>query len=617
MAAVTRCASPRSPADPVVSSSRRVGLWSITRWLILVAPVAAMACGTGAARPGSPASISQPGEPVAEPSTFHSLGIRWPVRGDANGDAVIGVQYRRRGDEAWLTALPLFRTNPAALSSENRVARGWLFAGSIVDLAPGTEYEVALTLIDPDGGGTQRVLLLRTAAEPREPAGMRVRHVVPEGSSAGGPGAGTVDDPFRGLRAAQAGAVPGDLFVLHAGVYAEGTWTIDRHGTAERPIIYRGAGDGEAILDGGGRERLVSAPGVQHVWLEGLTLRNARYLFVGHSGSAFVVRRCRLEVMGTGITAINGGYAVSRGFVITDNVFVGPAGWPRRRGIEDVNGVVITGAGHVVAYNRMSNLGDGIHGTMYGRLSASDFHNNDVEASTDDGIEGDNADTNVRIFRNRIANAFSGISAQPTRGGPLYIFRNVIYNVVYTPFKLHNDTSGVLIFHNTSLTDGRPWDIEPGGETVNEVATRNNLFVGAAGVALRSTGVMNRCDFDRDGFARSGGTGAGPAAFSVFAEWNGRRYGTPEEAARSGQLYRQHGALLLDARGLFANGLRAPDDSDIRYRGETIDPRLVPGSPAVDAGVTLANFNDGFTGRAPDLGCCEIGRPLPHYGPRP
>jgi hypothetical protein len=37
----------------------------------------------------------------------------------------------------------------------------------------------------------------------------------------------------------------------------------------------------------------------------------------------------------------------------------------------------------------------------------------------------------------------------------------------------------------------------------------------------------------------------------------------------------------------------------------------------VDAGVVLPNFNDGFTGKAPDLGCCELGQPLPHYGPRP
>jgi len=558
---------------------------------------------------------SQPGEPVAEPATFHSLGVRWAVRGDANSDAVIGVRYRQRAETAWREALPLFRTDPESVSDDNRVAGGWLFAGSIVDLAPDTEYEVALALTDPDGGSVQRTLYMKTGTEPLEPAGMRVRHVVPSGATDRGPGTGTVSDPFRGLRNAQGTAMPGDLFLVHAGVYAEGTWTIDRHGTPGRPIIYRGAGDGETILDGGGRERLVSANGIRHVWLERLTLRRARYLFVGHSGSHFVIRRCRLEVLVTGITAINGGYAESRGFVITDNVIEGPTKWPRSQGIEDINGVSVTGAGHVVAYNRMSNLGDGIHGTSHGRLSASDIYNNDIEASTDDGVEADNADTNVRIFRNRITNAFSGISAQPVNGGPLYVFRNAIYNVLYSPFKLHNDTSGVVIIHNTSVLDGIPWHIEPGGETVNDVVTRNNLFVGTSGPALRSTGDMVRCDFDSDGYGAAGGPLSG--IFSVFAEWNERTYSTPDAARRSGALYRRHGAVLLNARSNFASGLGPPGNPRTRFAGDKIDLRLDPASRAVDAGVVLPNFNDGFSGKAPDLGCCELGQPLPHYGPRP
>jgi hypothetical protein len=36
----------------------------------------------------------------------------------------------------------------------------------------------------------------------------------------------------------------------------------------------------------------------------------------------------------------------------------------------------------------------------------------------------------------------------------------------------------------------------------------------------------------------------------------------------------------------------------------------------VDAGVRLTGVNDDFTGRAPDLGALEVGRPVPHYGPR-
>jgi len=562
-------------------------------------------------------AASRPDESVAEPATFHSLGVRWAVRGDANSDAVIEVRYRRSAETAWREGLPLVRTDPGSVSDENRVSGGWLFAGSIVDLAPDTEYEVLLTLTDPDGGSTQRTLRMKTGAEPREPAGMRVRHVVPASATDRASGTGTESDPFRGLRSAQAAAQPGDLFLVHAGVYREGTWTIDHHGTPARPIIYRGAGDGETILDGNEGERLVSATGIRHVWLERLTLRRARYLFVGHSGSHFVIRRCRLEVVLTGITAINGGYTESRGFVITDNVIEGPTRWPRSRGIEDVNGVTITGAGHVVAYNRMSGLADGIHGSSHGRLSASDIHNNDIEASTDDGIEGDEADTNVRIFRNRITNAFSGISAQPANGGPLYVFRNAIYNVLYSPFKLHNDTSGVVIFHNTSVADGIPWHIEPGGETVNDVTTRNNLFIGSSGPALRSTGEMIRCDFDRDGYGVPGGTGPLAGIFNVFAEWNGRTYSTPDAAQRSGALYRRHGAVLVNARGNFASGVGIPGNRSTRFPGDKIDLRLDPASRAVDAGIVLPNFSDGFSGKAPDLGCCELGQPLPHYGPRP
>ncbi len=565
---------------------------------------------------GDPAANrSEPGELVIEPPTFHSLGVRWPVRGDQNGNAVITVQYRRRGDTAWKDGLPLFRTDPEAVSDENRVAGGWLFAGSIVDLAPETEHEVVLSLIDPDGGGTQRVLLMQTAGEPREPAGMRVRHVVPAGTGSGGPGTGTERDPFRGILAAEAAAAPGDLFLLHAGVYAEGQVTIRRHGMAGRPIIYRGAGDGETILDGGGRTRLINADRVEHVWFERLTMRNAEYLFVGHNGSHFVIRRCRLDVTWTGITAINGGYEESRGFVITDNVIRGPATWPRSRGIEGINGIEITGAGHVIAYNRLQNLGDGIHGNQAGGLSASDIYNNDIEVATDDGIEADYSDTNVRVYRNRIANVYSGISAQPSNGGPLYIFRNVIYNALYSPFKLHNDTSGVLIFHNTSVVATLPWRIETGGETVTYVVTRNNLLLGGGGPALYSKGKMIRCDFDADGYGWPG-AGAG-TLLGGFALWNDAVYGSADAARRSGALYARRGAIVLNPKGNFASGIERPGSEGTRFPSVGIDVRLSPGSLAVDAGVALPNFNDGFAGTAPDLGCCELGGTLPHYGPRP
>jgi hypothetical protein len=62
-----------------------------------------------------------------------------------------------------------------------------------------------------------------------------------------------------------------------------------------------------------------------------------------------------------------------------------------------------------------------------------------------------------------------------------------------------------------------------------------------------------------------------------------------------------------------------PDKSDAQrlYDPKDFDFRLKPGSIAIDKGEVLPNVTDGMTGRAPDLGALEVGRPAPHYGPRP
>jgi hypothetical protein len=52
------------------------------------------------------------------------------------------------------------------------------------------------------------------------------------------------------------------------------------------------------------------------------------------------------------------------------------------------------------------------------------------------------------------------------------------------------------------------------------------------------------------------------------------------------------------------------------YSIADVDFRLKPGSAAVDRGTNIPNVTDGFTGLAPDLGALEVGKPLPHYGPR-
>ncbi len=391
---------------------------------------------------------------------------------------------------------------------------GWLFAGSVLLLRPGTAYELRLSLRDPDGkdhdAAVVRVLRARTRSEPTEPAGMRRRHVVP-GS---GGGQGTAADPFRGLEAAQKAAAPGDLFLLHGGVYT-GHWVVYRSGTPERPIIWRGQHDagGPAVIDGRGSAtsrppHAIEASGTHDVWFEDLTVRNALHGVTFHDAARIVVRRCLVRQVVFGMLAVRNAQGAVQDHFLADNVIEGPSTWPRTRGIEEARGIQLSGEGHVVCYNRIRGFADAIDTFRSPRCAAIDFHNNDLSELTDDGIELDYSERNTRCFFNRLTNVFQGISLQPVFGGPVYVFRNAMDNVAVEPFKLHNGPSGVIIFHNTCVKNGTPallWTAEP----VRHCLMRNNLFVGtAADYAWDTTAPMVDCDFDYEGF------GGGP--FRLF-----------------------------------------------------------------------------------------------------
>jgi hypothetical protein len=557
-----------------------------------------------------------------EPSTLHCLAVRWPVLGDDNENASVDVQYRKKGATDWRRALPLLRCIKEATNSQRgqwkfskgnldavRVPGGHMYAGSIVDLDPETEYEVKLLLKDPDGGDTEQTLLMKTIGEPKDPPGLRERHV----TTGSGGGSGSKEDPLKGLEAALAGAEPGDLFLIHAGKYdVKGALTIPKSGTEQKPIILRGAGDGETIIDGGGDDQtkgiLIAGHTRKYIWIEDLTLQGREHIIVANEGSNWVLRRNKFLKMEKGFTAQNGNYNSSRGHFISDNVFIGPTSWPRTKGIENFAGICsMSGSGHVVCFNKFSNEGDGIHCTGYGNLSATDFHNNDMHVCTDDGFETDYGESNIRVYRNRIVNVAHGISTQPSQGGPMYFFRNVIFNPTYSPFKLHNDTCGVFLFHNTCLRSGPCFNIVPGGESVTQGVTRNNLFLGTGGAALNTSARFVACDFDSDGF----GGFAGP-----FALWNGKTYKTADDAKASGALYKARGAFVIDPKTCFASGLTPPAKWETEFKNDELDFRLKEGSGAVDKGEVVPNFSDGYAGAAPDLGAVEFGQPEPHYGPR-
>jgi hypothetical protein len=563
------------------------------------------------------------GDPVLERPTLRCVGAYWIIKGDDDADAKVTVEYRKGSMGAWKRGPPLFRVEKGRhvdrkFGGTLEIPEGaWLFAGSLLMLEPDTGYELRLTLGDPDGGQAVKMLRARTRGEPVAPTDARIRHVIPakgdEEAERGGSGAER--DPIRGLPAAVKSARPGDVLLLAQGTYT-GPVEINRSGEPGRPIIIRGRSADAVILDGQGSDgerppAVIGAAKVHDVWLENLTIRNGEHGVTANDSVRIVVRGCRIGGVDYGITCTRNTKGDVEDFFIADNLIEGPSTWPRSKGIENARGIQLTGSGHVAAYNRVRGFADAIDTFNSPRCEAIDFHNNDVSELTDDGIELDFSRRNVRCFENRLTNVFQGISVQPVVGGPVYVLRNALFNVVQEPFKIHNSPSGVLFVHNTVVKNGPPVLVFA-REPASNLFMRNNLFVGSSsedgqpleGYWWECEPKMAGCDIDYDGFA------GGP--FEMGLKWNGVRYRTFEEMKSKSPIERN--GRRIEAKGLFASGASAPADPNKQF--PAADLRPAAGSEAIDAGQALIGLNDGFDGKGADLGAYELGAAPPHYGPR-
>ncbi|MFO7957663.1 MAG: hypothetical protein R6X33_11260 [Candidatus Brocadiia bacterium] len=607
------------------------------------------------------------GELIVERPTLISLGFEWRVEGDANGNATARVQYRRAGGTEWSDYLPLYRIG---LGSEVHLAMacGWptytipdAVAGSIMDLQPGTEYEVRLELRDPDGveGEAVRELTLKTRPEPRVPEDAPVRHVYPPDWD--GPkeepnfrnimhavnGYAPVSDVYLTVRPPMA-AEPGTVIKMHGGLHRydnqlywknsrpahsywqHGTMTLVAGGTQEKPIYIVPAGDGQVIIDGDGCHNLFNLRSTDYLHFEGLTIRNTDIAFhcgfqglEGGGTKGLTLKNCWIENVVYGLLAQDGR---SRDFYIADNVILGRGPgdemgtWPRSETGYAVN---IAGQGHVACHNYVANFWDGINvftgshsDPQWGQQSRSiDFYNNDIHDCTDQFIEADGVYANIRMLRNRMFNCPSQpISVQPVHAGPVYWVRNVLWRAGRGRMNMKRQmfAQAYVFLHNTSATH---MSMPPNKQLRPDQATwiiQNNLAVGPEDAS------MPRAQFapgeagpnhviNHNAYRRGGGDDAWvagetrAASLEEFRELTG--YG--------------EGSLLVDFSvfrradegAVFAPGRQfvLPGDSDLSPK---------EGGAVVDAGVALPGINDDCVGAGPDMGAYELGRPMPVYGPR-
>jgi hypothetical protein len=513
-------------------------------------------------------------------STISSIGVEWDLIGDANHDATATVEFRAVGTVGWRLALPLVRVDYNGAN---------MLAGSVLFLNQNAAYEIKLTLTDPDGGADQQTVVVSTRPVPTMPAAGRSFHVVP-GS---GGGSGSASDPFRGIAAGEAVAQPGDTFLVHAGNYG-GRVTFTKPGTSSGYVVWKSAGDGEALFAGID----VSA---SYLWLEGLTLRDQPFALMSkNSPTGVVISRCAFFNNHYSIYLQQGG----SNWYIADNTIIGDTPYSTEsldgEGIE-LNGYAVDSFGHVVAHNTISNTADGISNGTYN----IDVFGNDIFDTSDDGFEGDPGGVNIRVWANRIHNAaHNGISYQPQNGSPWYIIRNQLVGFMEAPFKFRTTDRSVIV-HNTIVMWGKM--ICCNDAHLLRSIVRNNLWVSVTGGQIWDFGSSVkdwRSDFNNDGFD----WGTNPAPF---------RYGGvvyPNLAAFAAASGLETNGRLINRTTCFAS-FNVPGPAPVPIPPQQMT--LTPGCAAVDAGAILPNINDGFIGSAPDLGAFEFGQAPPSYGPRP
>lgn len=515
--------------------------------------------------------------------TFHCIGLYWAPREGA-ADNTCHVRYRPFGTTAWHEALPLWfderrpdeplhkgdgTTLPAVHCRQYR--------GSIVNLTPGTEYEIRLAL---EKTGQEATLTARTWSE-RFPIARTI----------------TVSDTGTPLVVEESGTPDGYVLYAHA---------------ARRET---------AMLDVQNKHRHCVKVRAHHVIVRGLTLRNAQEhgveIFAGCHD--VVIEDCdisgwgRIADDGWGRNVDSAVYSSAtdiRRVVIQRNRIHHPRSdsnnWRERRPRpgkrepfhpEGPQAVYLANSegNHVLRYNTVLSDDHHQYNDIFGASSNfslrgfpnrdSDIYGNQLSHCWDDAIESEGANCNVRIWGNYATECFVGVACASTSIGPLYVWRNVTDVMRVAPgdwsggFLKTSDRMGggrIFVLHNTILQPTRPLNdgqttvgarlgLGWGGPMLN-VTSRNNIL-NAKYVAIRDPARDPLGDYDYD-------------------LYHGR--------LPNGDRCEKHG-IKDEPTYVESFGFQ---DGKGRFT-------LTTQSPGYDEGVRLPNFNDGYTGRGPDMGAHE------------
>lgn len=548
---------------------------------------------------------------MIEHATPEQIGLHLPTLRAFSTATTIALEYRLASTSQWRAAHPLARIRPD-FSEPGPVGPVDAFAGSIFDLLPGQAYDVRLTLNEPGRPPQIAVRQLATRALPAA-AGTPNKTATP-----------------ANLVSRLASLDPGDVLELAVGNYTNLGLQITRSGTAEQPIIIRGASKTGTVLSSA--SRVLQILGASHVIIENLTLqgsgtnsgtnassRGIEFWDGAPGQTQITLRNLRMVGVDVGIKAFD----TVLGVLVYDSELIGNNVWTQAE-IEsnatwNDDGICLPGEGNCVFNNTLRGFGDSFAVIQDTLSAAVYFYRNLVRMTGDDAFEADYGTRNIAFYDNHITNCATLMSVDPVYGGPLYCFRNIAINTMRGPFKLNSTSSGFFIYNNTIVrtegTTGWGWVQFNNGELRNW-GFRNNVMIYRGGgntVAIESGG-CDPIDFSHNAWFPDRAvwwSNSGVSYDSVTAAIAGA--GQPVTTPIFGNATRRNQFDVLTAVDPFVT----PVTLGATHLGEVLtqfSPVLAAGSTPKNTGTPIANITDGFSGAAPDMGAVIEGRPLPQFG---
>ncbi len=496
--------------------------------------------------------------------TYEAVGLYWSAPGA--GSAGCDVRYRRSGASAWSQGLALWFD---AASNECR--------GSLVNLAPGTAYEVQLGVSGAYTRGTtfatwpNQVPIATTIAVPSGSGTLNV--------SAGGSAAGYV-------------LYDGTGSVLDAANGAQYNVTINASYVIVRGFTLRGA-QIDAIR---------IAPTVHDVIIEDNDISGWGRTRDGKWGAD----------MDSGIRAICKSEELTR-VTIQRNRIHDPR-YPANSWTDGhpagPQGITFSycGGNHVLRWNEIYSAKNHFNDAMGGEdnfsntgfpNADSDIYGNRIEMAWDDGIESEGGNRNVRIWGNYLDRTATGIASTVDSVGPLYIFRNV--------------------WNRNQFMEGAACDSDQkqpmfkSGSSADFANGRRYLFHNTMLQAQQSG-----CQYGLGGGAGIGGTGDSQlvrntvSMNNIYHLWkpNGAFYQVGSDVTFQNDL--TNAVSTPEVGGIVATPVYASGNGWQSGSGGLY--QLAAGSPGYDAGLRIPNFNDHFNGTAPDVGAAEAGDTAMKFG---